>query len=246
MIGRLKKFTAALLTGCILCATGCASLPSITFRKTPIAEDETESFALSPLPAHPNSELFDIPEYGMFEQYADPENLFSGDALPQLESVENSFAYAYDEDTGSYVKRTPFMQKDGELTLRFGLDGKAEVIGYSFTGNLDSVNAEQVIKEFRVLYHLLAEKYGKITLHTWLYSASGAHGTFAAMGEFDEEEIEDAIANHLTSDFYYAWVRPGNKGLYAYLSLRSPEYKIGLIYDCKQTFVPVPASFLNG
>ncbi len=172
-----------------------------------------------------------------FAQMADPESFISGERVARLDEIEQDMLYFYQADTGTYQKNVPFMGKAGSVELAFDLDGRNNYIDYCYTGELSTLNAQQVAREYEYLYRLAREKYGKVTIHTWLLNPTGIGDNFVNMGEFDEEEITDAVNENAVADFYYAWSRPGNSILYAYLLLESDgTYRVGFSYDRSNQF----------
>ena len=102
------------------------------------------------------------------------------------------------------------------------------------------------MKEYDYLYTLARERYGKVTIHSWLINPLGVGDNFVVMGEFDEEEITDAVNENEVAEFYYAWSRPGNSAVYVYLHLLGDDtYEIGLSYDSSTQFTPSPDAFVS-
>lgn len=206
------------------------SLPALPSQPEPQIEAEDET---SPLEEE-------------FAQLADPEGLLAGNNVPTLADLEQNGLYTYREDTGRYVKSTPFMGKDSNVELGFNLNGKNNYIDYWYTGSRKTVNAQQIVKEYDYLYTLARERYGKVTIHSWLINPLGVGDNFVVMGEFDEEEITDAVNENEVAEFYYAWSRPGNSAVYVYLHLLGDDtYEIGLSYDSSTQFTPSPDAFVS-
>lgn len=170
----------------------------------------------------------------VFDTLVDTEGLLSGKNTVTLSEIVSGALYMEQED-GTYLKETPFMGKDGGIILGFGQDGKNNYIDYFYSGELQSVTAEKVIREMEILTGAVEQKYGEANLHLWAMSPTGFDADMSLVGEFTEEEISDAVTRNMYAGFQYTWRRVGGSLAYVTLFLDGQgNYSVDFIYDNTQ------------
>ncbi|BDF57553.1 hypothetical protein CE91St36_03700 [Christensenellaceae bacterium] len=170
-----------------------------------------------------------------FDTLVDTEGLLSGKNAVTLSEIISGALYVEQED-GTYLKETPFMGKDGGIILGFGQDGKNNYIDYFYTGEIQSVTAEKIVKELEVLTSAVEQKYGRANLHLWAMSPTGFDTDMSLVGEFTLEEISDAVTRSMYAGFQYTWRRVGGSLAYVTLFLDGQgNYSVDFIYDNTQS-----------